>query len=220
MNNPETLEVISVLTQRLQILRVQEANFGSAQVPTHIVLQIREAEQQLAERIHQRTQLMFDAQDIDVSPPSLARGLITAVSMLYDPQSLQGQAAFQAIAYHRRTLRHCWLIASSGKNTQSSEPTAQKLKDHFAFYDLPCSIYLIENGSDLLETQQLMHKIFEDIARSGQFASHEVICDITSGTKAMTAGMVLVCGTQHPMQYMLATKPNAPSLPVLLHVDR
>jgi hypothetical protein len=219
MSDPNTLELIDKWSERLDILRQQVASYGFAQAPAHLILQIREAEKQVEGLVLSRTQSMFDARHLEANPPPLAKGLITAVSMPNGGQRLEDLASYQAIDYHRRTLRHCWLIATSARNKQSSEPTAYQLKERFERYKLPCSIHIVENGSDPLEIRDCMQKLLQEIELAGEFRNDELICDITSGTKAMTAGMVLACGTKYPMQYMLKYEDGYPSLPMHFQVD-
>jgi hypothetical protein len=218
MNHSPDSNIILTLTNKLYHLRSQRAIFGSAYVPAHIEIDIQETEKQLEQLVLQRTQLMFDARHLTANPPPFVQGLITAVSVLGTTHQLKDQAAFQAIDYHRR-LRQCWLIATSEKNTQCSEPTAHELKHYFERYGIDCRIYLLENGADPLEMQRLVTKIYQEIEQAGEYTENDLICDITSGTKAMTIGMALACGTKYAMQYMLQYEQGLPSLPVLLHID-
>lgn len=218
MNDSDSFDEIANLSSSLQILKSQWATFGSAYVPPHIVLQVSEIERQLAELVRQRSQQMFDARHLDAKPPSFARGLITAVSMLSANQRLEDLGSFQAINYYR-SLQYCWLLATSSENQQASEPTAHTIKKYFQRYGIDCKIYVIKNGFDALDTHQVMNKILKEIEELGELLPNQLICDITSGTKAMTAGMVLACGDKVPMQYMLQYERGLPSLPVLLHVD-
>jgi hypothetical protein len=219
MSDSNTSQLIETLLSRLNILRLQEVRFGTVYAPAHLLLEIQELEKQLAELIPQRTQQMFDARHLQANPPPLARGIITAVSVRNSAQELKDQAAFQAIDYHRAMLRHCWLIATSEKNSQCSEPTAHELKRHFEHYQVPCSIYLLDNGADPLEMRQLMSTIYGEIEQAGEYTADELICDITSGTKAMTIGMALACGSKYRMQYMLSYQQGLPSLPMVFKID-
>jgi hypothetical protein len=210
---------ITRLTRLVYALRERIALLGSAYVPAEIVVELQEKEEQLAERIMQRTQQMFDAQNLNVSPPPVARGVITAVSVITSTQKLEDLAAFQAINYHRAMLRHCWLIATSAKNPQSSEPTAQELKRYFEQYQVSCNIYEIENGADPIEMRQIMTDIYHEIEQAGEYTAEDLICDITSGTKAMTIGMALACGSKYRMQYLISRQQGFPSLPMLIKID-
>lgn len=213
--SPHDNELLQIKRRRLEKLQEQEALKGF-NTPPEVSMEIEEIEADLAKQ--ERTQLVFQAQLLDLEAPPPTRGLILLVSPLRSNANLHTHVSYQAIDYHRSALRRCWLIATDGE--QGSLPTADMLKQHFAPYGVNCEICLISNGGDAAETQVLVASIYNEIAREGAIAEAEVIADITGGTKAMTAGVVLACGATRPMQYMLFQQRPIPSLPVLLHTHQ
>jgi hypothetical protein len=213
MNVNETQEMIRIREQRLYFLKQQQASYGPL-TPPHITIEIEQLE---AEQQYQRTQLIFQARDLNLQPPPPCQGLILLVSPLRANEPLHALSAYQAINYHRPPLRRCWLIATTGAT--GSESTAEALAQHFRHYRLDCTVHTIANGADAAETLTLVAALYAQIAQAATFAQADVIADITGGTKPMTAGMVLACGPTRPMQYMLFQQSPDPSLPVLLHVE-
>jgi hypothetical protein len=214
MTDAHTAELIAAKVQRLEQLELQKARYG-IDAPPHIAVELKQLRDEIAALQYHRTQLIFQANHLELAPPPAAQGLILLVSPQRTTEALYELSAYQAIDYHRATLRHCWLIATDG--TAGSEPTAAALAKHFETYQLHSTICTITNGADAAETLQTVTAIFAQIAQDSALDPAMIITDITGGSKAMTAGAALACGTLHPMQYMLYQR-GIPSVPVLLHV--
>jgi len=215
MNDTHTEQLIVTKVQRLEELELQQAHHGPL-TPPYISMELKDLRKEIVTLRHQRTQLIFQARDLDVQPPPPTQGLILLVSPLRSNDPLHMLSTYQAIDYHRPSLLHCWLIATSGLS--GSLATADALTQHFGNYRLHCTVHTISNGADAAETLKLVAWIYLQIAQEAALAQADVIADITGGTKAMAAGMVLACGTSRPMQYMLFQPAPAPSLPVLLRL--
>jgi hypothetical protein len=214
MTDPHTEALIAAKLQRVEVLEVQQAQHGIL-TPPHIMVELNALRREIASLQYQRTQLIFQANHLDLEPPPLAQGLLLLVSPLEKTKPLHSLGTYQAIDYHRATLRRCWLIATDGP--AGSLATAEALARHFGVYHVQSTIHTVANGADAAETLALVTAIYTQIAQDGALEPASVIADITAGTKAMTAGMVLACGTIHRMQYMLYQK-GIPSSPVLLRM--
>ncbi|MDQ2999501.1 MAG: hypothetical protein M3R61_20910 [Chloroflexota bacterium] len=213
MNDEENQKIIEAHRQQLQHLELQKATFG-IHVPAYIEIEIQRVQAELEQLQQQRIQLIFRANHLTLEPPALAQGLIVLVSPLRAREPLSALGTYQAIDYHRGMLRRYWLLA-----TDDARSTAEALANHFSAYRLECTIHTIANGADAAETCATVTAIYTQIEQDGIFSTVDVIADITGGTKPMTAGLVLACGTIRPMQYMLFQEPGRPSLPVLLRVS-
>jgi hypothetical protein len=213
MTDAHTEQLIATKVRRLEELEKQQALHGSL-TPPHISIELEDLRQEIADLRYQRTQLIFQANHLALEPPPAAQGLILLVSPRRPNEALHELSNYHAIEYHRATLRACWLIATAGPS--GSLATAEALASHFGAYQLQCTICPIANGADAAETLARVAAIYTQIADDGALQAAEVLADITGGSKAMTAGVALACGTAHHMQYMLY-QANLPSLPVLLH---
>lgn len=134
MIDPHTEQLIATKVLRLEALELQLAYHGPL-TPPHITMELADLRKEIATLRYQRTQLIFRTKHLDLEPPSLAPGLIVLVSPLRAGDSLAALGSYQAIDYHRGTLRHCWLIA-----TDDSRATAEALARHFGAYQISCSI--------------------------------------------------------------------------------
>jgi hypothetical protein len=210
-----TEQLIATKIQRLEALELQQAYHG-ALTPPHISMELKDLRADIATLRHQRTQLIFQANQLDLEPPPPAHGLILLMSPQRPNEALHELSPYQAIEYHRATLRYCWLIATDGPS--GSRATAEALASHFSAYQIQSTLCLITNGADAAETLAVVAAVYAQIAQDSELKPAVVIADITGGSKAMTAGVALACGTTHQMQYMLYQQ-GLPSLPVLLHTQ-
>ena len=126
---------------------------------------------------------------------------------------IERQAAAQAIRYHmgedgggaETVLKVCWLVASTGeKGSMSMAREIRKMCEKPG-----CTIEIREVGNpfSVQDTYDVVQRIYnEEIygenLKELALSPDQVICDFTSGTAPMTAGMVLACGRYRPMQYM------------------
>src|SRR5436309_660958 len=113
MTDAHTEQLIATKIRRLQEIEKQQAYQG-AQTPAAIVMELEDLRREIADLRYQRTQLIFQANHLALEPPPLAHGLILLVSSLRAGEQLPTHSGYQAIEYHRATLRHCWLIATTG----------------------------------------------------------------------------------------------------------
>jgi hypothetical protein len=215
VNDPHTEQLIATKVRRLEELEKQQAHHGPL-TPPHISIELDDLRKEIANLQYQRTQLIFQAQHLDLEPPPSAQGLILLVSPQRPNEALHELSNYHAIEYHRATLRRCWLIATAGPS--GSIATAEALASHFGAYQIQSVTCPISNGADATETLALVASIYTQLEQDEKLNPAEVIADITGGSKAMTAGVALACGTTRHMQYMLY-KSGLPSLPVLLHTS-
>lgn len=214
MNDERIQHIIDEHTKQLDVLEIQKAKFGDLHVPAHIAVEIKELQAKIDALNDQRTQIIYQISHLSLTAAPQAKGLIVLVSPSKN-NSIEGLATYRAIDHHR-SLQRCWLVATTGEN--SSEETAKALAKHFSFHRVECTIHTITNAADALETQTLVSSLLAAIRADNRFADGEVIADITAGTKAMTAGMVLACGSTWKMQCMFFQH-DLPSLPVLQHTS-
>jgi len=142
---------------------------------------------------------------------------------------IERQAAVQAIRYHLGTeegdgaLKVCWLIASSGE--KGSVTAAREIGELCAGTGCRVVIREVGNAFSVQEAYDAVQRIYEEIDgaeyRELGIGPEQVICDFTSGTAPMTAGMVLACGQHRPMQYTVgrrarAGEPEIASVPLLV----
>jgi hypothetical protein len=210
MHDAHTETLIATKMRRLEELEKQHAFHGPL-TPPHITMEIEDLRKTIADLRYQRSQIIFQTNHLDLQSPPQVQGLLLLVSPLRSGDALHTLSTYQAIDYHRGPLRRCWLIA-----TNESQPTAEVLAKHFDSYHVVSTIHPVNNGADAADTQVVVETIYTQIEQDGELSLANIVADITGGTKAMTAGMVLACGTTRPMQYMLF-KQGLPSLPVLLH---
>ncbi len=131
------------------------------------------------------------------------------------------QAAATAIEYHLGddgTLKVCWLVASSGE--QGSVVMAERIR---GLYEHRCRILIYPVGDpfsvqDTYDAVQRIYneEIYKDEFRELGLTPDRVIADFTGGTAPMTAGMVLACGQDRPMQYTVGRKAGIASVPQLI----
>ena len=217
MSDSHAERLIAAKVQRLEVLELQAARYGIA-TPPHIAIEIEALRDEVSALHYQRTQLIFQAHGLDLEPPPLAQGLILLMSPQRQHEALHALSTYQAIEYHRAAVRHCWLIVTDGPS--GSRATAEALAKHVGAYQVQCTIHVIANGADVGDTRAAVEAIFAQLADDddGTLRPEDVVVDITGGSKAMTVGAALACGTTRMLQYMLH-HPGLPSLPVLLHVN-
>lgn len=146
-------------------------------------------------------------------PPRQQMGLI----LLADAN---GENARSAIEYCRPSLKYCWIIAS-----RESLETAKALAEQYR-NQIP-NIYHGELGylvdpDQLQATYDAVVRIFDREALIAGLQPHEIVADISGGSKAMTAGVVLAClARDRDMQFLKMVRddngrilPNTPPEPV------
>ena len=214
MINDHTEMLLTTRERYLAALQ-QRATLG-IHTPPYISVDIAQTEAEIAQLRRQRTQQIPQPQTLASARPALAQGLILLISPQRPGERLDELASYQAIAFHQRRLTHAWLIASSGSG--GSLPTAQAQAQHFGSYGIQFTIWQVLDPTHADETFALVDRIYTtDLAEAG-LDPDAVIADITGGSKPMTAGMVLACGSRRAMQYMVF-QPQGPSLPVSLRVQ-
>lgn len=125
------------------------------------------------------------------------------------------QAALYAIQYHQPKLEVCWLVASAGES--GSQPTAINLEKEFENSETEFHIRTIGDPFDVQAAYEVIADIYlKEITAVDNLQPEEVIADFTGGVKPMTAGMIMVCGSRLPMQYMYGHKPGIVSEPRLI----
>src|SRR5262249_5101879 len=152
-NDAHTEQLIAAKVRRLEELEIQQAYQG-IQTPAHISIELKNLREEIADLRHQRTQLIFQANHLDLEPPPPAQALILLISPQGPNEELHKLGSYQAIDYHRATLRRCWLMATDGPS--GSRATAEALASHFDAYQLQSTICPITNGADAAETLALV----------------------------------------------------------------
>ena len=214
---PNHTEMLLAVRQRhLEKLELQQAGFGPLHTPAYIVNEIEQTRAEIAQLGQQRVQQVLRAQTLSAARPAPMPGLIVLVSPRRATERLDELSAYAAIEFHRARLRHCWLIASSGE--KGSFATAQELARHFGHYQVSCSVWQVIDAASIAETFALVDWLYTQQVPSGGLVESEVIADIIGGSKPMTAGMVLACGSRRPTQYLLFQQ-DGPSLPIALQVQ-
>jgi hypothetical protein len=136
-----------------------------------------------------------------------------------EPQALSHNAA---IEYHLdreeaggEPLRVCWLIATGG--VRGSVPVARAVRERYGLRCAQMIIHVLNSPFDLQEAYRLVRRIYTEEATQHGLAPQQIISDFTGGTKPMSAGMILACQDQWPMQYMFGREGEVASTP--LRVD-
>lgn len=134
-----------------------------------------------------------------------------------DPDKL---SHIQAIEYHLNNpdpdgerLRYLWLVATKGETgtVNIANELERRYKDR-----CKVRIQLLQDGFDIQEMYEKMKKL-QAIAVTEQGLSQEtLIFDFTGGTSPMSAGMVLACGSDWPMQYYYGGRSDIASTPLLV----
>ena len=144
-------------------------------------------------------------------PLSAARRLTpaqlqTAVKQLdfqrLPPEESNLQTLITAIASHASRLEYCWLLTTAGEQQAGSAPFAPFLAEYLRREKglgrckfLYGSSYVISLDDDALildRSYRQMQAILAQTERLG-LQSHEIIADITSGTRSMILGLILAC---------------------------
>ncbi len=144
--------------------------------------------------------------------PKKHRGLIVLVGIGRPGEDPMQQSAGIAISYHQPVLQACWLIATAGET--GSLPIAQILADQCETAGVQPYIRTVADPFNVQESYELVERIYTQEVPKAGLAEDQVIADFTGGVKPMSAGMILACGDQHPMQYMTGRKGGIASIPI------
>ncbi len=166
--------------------------------------------------------------------PARMRGLIALVGRGRPGEKLaiERQAAAQAIRYHlgddaggaEAALKVCWLVASTGE--RGSIGTAREIRKSCEKPGCTIEIREVGNAFSVQDTYDVVQRIYNEEIYGDKLGElglspDQIICDFTSGTAPMTAGMVLACGRYRPMQYTTGRparsgEPEIASVPLLI----
>lgn len=114
---------------------------------------------------------------------------------------ITGENARHAIEYCLPSLQHCWIIATheSLAAVHSLVALYQGQVPHFYYGELS---YLVD-PDQIQATYDTAVRIFDLEAVIAGLQPHEIVADISGGTKAMTAGVTLAClARDRDMQFM------------------
>lgn len=135
-----------------------------------------------------------------------------------DPQNLSHNVA---IKYHLKHphddglfLRVCWLIATAGE--KGSVDLAQKVREQYKTSGIKIVLHVLKDAFDVQEAYETVQKIYEQEAAEHDLLPGQIISDFTGGTKPMSAGMILACQDQWPLQYVYGRIGVIQSAPVLI----
>lgn len=186
---------------------------GPSVIVNSIIILVTAALIYLAIKIRNRTAPLQLIPDTRQPPPH--RGLIVLVGTGRPGEDEMSQSAGKAIEYHADKLKYCWLIASGGE--KGSVPVAQKLEQICKDKHIEPFIHTIHDPFESVqESYDLITEIYDNELEACGLTSNEVIADFTGGTKPMSVGMVLACGHQRAMQYMVGRKEGIATQPVLI----
>ncbi len=150
------------------------------------------------------------------APPTKHAGLILLIGPGRPGEDPMSQSAGKAILYHMSAddnagLRKCWLITP--RNREDAMEVAGKLHAQCVAKNIAAQIVPIDDSFDAQATYDEVRRIYNEDAAASNLERWQVIADFTGGTKPMTAGMVLACGQDWPMQYMYGRAEGVPSTP-------
>ena len=146
-------------------------------------------------------------------PPRQQMGLIVMADA-------NGDALRSAIEYCLPSLKHCWLLASRDTVATAQALVAQYQGQVPNFYYGELG-YLVD-PDQIQATYDTVVRIFDTEAPAAGLQPHDIVADISGGSKAMTAGVALAClARDRDMQFLKAARdgngrilPNAPLEPM------
>lgn len=216
-----TEHLIATYQRRLRVLEVKQAQFGW-EAPASVIMEIEEIQEKLGalrQRLGQPVLASVDLRELatETQRPPKYRGLMLLVGAGRVGEDPLRQSAGAALAYHfgdapDTGLERCWLIPSGIDADNVSQPNdpnraaidvARELARRCAERGVQAGIWPVAEPFSAQATYDLVRWLFSHEVPAAGFAEHEVICDFTGGTKLMSAGMILACGTSRPMQYMV-----------------
>lgn len=205
MSQSTTQQLIKRYQRRLALLEQQRAQEGLNVNPS-IVMEIEDIYTEL-------NRLMIRDVVVKEEQPRRFPGLMLLVGPGRVGQPPLDQSAVDAINFHRSTLRHCWLIGSSGPN--GSRLVVEDVQRQYQHSEVTMYAYYVHNPMSVQESYELIDRLYREVVPHTGLQEEDVIADITGATKPMSFGMLLACGTRRPMQYMVR-QPHGPSVPILL----
>ena len=129
------------------------------------------------------------------------------------------QTLSEALRYHAPTLRHCWLLVT---------PEYQSKAGAFIheYTGVTFSVLPVKSLYDTQACYNLVRDIYKSNGAGTGIPAHEIISDITGGTKPLSMGMVLACleggyAIEHvPTKFDSTGNPIVPLPPIQLVVKR
>jgi hypothetical protein len=139
------------------------------------------------------------------------RGLICMVSN-------NEPAIRKAIDHCGDRLEHCWLL-----HTEDFATVADRLRQAIVERGIKAKLEPVSSQYDHQATEEVVNRVYRSLPDN--MTEADVVADMTGGTKAMTAGMVLAClPMRRPLQYVphrqLADGRLLPLDPIYVHVAR
>lgn len=146
-------------------------------------------------------------------PPRQQMGLIVLADA-------SGDAPRSAIEYCLPSLKHCWLLASRDSLAATQALVAQYQDQVPNFYHGELG-YLVD-PDQIQATYDTVVRIFDVEAPAAGLLPQDIVADISGGSKAMSAGVVLAClARDRDMQFLKTPrdvfgheKPGAAAEPV------
>ncbi len=128
--------------------------------------------------------------------PRPRRGLV----LLAGPTKASNPAA---IAYHKNSLTHCWILSTP----QSAKTAADLFSQYGSQFNIRYGPDYTVDAEDLTSTYQAVMRIFTKELQPSGLSTVDVIADMTGGTKPMTSGMVMACLARRvSLQYVKALR--------------
>lgn len=226
-------QLIATYHKRLKKLELQVAHFGVPYTPAHILVEIDEvnesiatlqAQQPMPEQGYATPNTLRDLA-AELERPPQHPGLMVLVGPGRVGTDPTKQSAGAAIQHHLDALKHCWLLVGE-TSSKPEKPDYRGATDIARELVILCSdngvmahIWPVAEPFSAQSTYRLLQVLFATEVRTARLTAREVICDFTGGTKAMSAGMILACGTQRPMQYMTFAEDRSGSIPLLMQFE-
>jgi hypothetical protein len=198
-------EILNSLQRRVAELEIQKAKLGINADPS-ISIQIEDTYKE----IHR---LMIRDIVVQEMLPPLFLGLIVLVGPGRAGSDPLEQSAMDAILYHVKGLKYCWLIGSSGE--KGSVDVVEAIQEECKHLQIQTYTYFVDEPMDINPTYALAEKIYSDDVPAVGLTDQDVIADITGATKPMSFGLLRACGVSRPMQYMVR-QPKGRSKPMML----
>ncbi len=214
MRENVSAELLQIRWRVLAHLEQQRAELG-VYTPPYIQLEIERTRQEIELLMHYSYVFTLEREVLENERPQPMHGAIVLVSPEHievGQRALQ-QAAFDAIAYHRTALRHCWLIATTGEH--GSLGAAAWLAEYCRPYGITTSIWPVDDPSSVEETFETVRLLYAAMESDAGVPAHDVVADITGATKPMSVGLLRACQGRSPIEYMVRQQ-QGPSLPMLL----
>ena len=95
-----------------------------------------------------------------------------------------------AVEHHSGKLEHCWLVCTAG-GSETQYGVAEKVVRRFGGSKVRCHEVVLNDPTDVGSIVAKVSQIYRQAALAHDLGPNDIIADFTSGTAAMTGGMIL-----------------------------